>query len=140
MRRKIWMTTIETPCVAHEEQINENAKKIAELEAKNGFKAQRINELIEDNKRIESKIDNLTDTVNKVMLNSIKDDNNLNQRVTTLETTIKTQEDTIKQFEEKQRKQRDEDRQKANLRLAYIGIGLTILTIVLSYIIPHLLH
>lgn len=131
------MTSIETPCVAHEEQINENAKKIAELEAKNGFKAQRINELIEDNKRIESKIDNLTDTVNKVMLNSIKDDNNLNQRVTALETTIKTQEDTIKKFEEKQRKQRDEDRQKANLRLTYIGIGLTVLTIILSYAIPH---
>ena len=49
----------ETPCIAHEEQIQENSKKIAELEAKNGFKAQRINDLIEDNRRIESKIDNL---------------------------------------------------------------------------------
>lgn len=129
------MTSTETPCVAHEEQINENAKKIAELEAKNGFKAQRINELIEDNKRIESKIDNLTDTVNKVMLNSIKDDNNLNQRVTTLETTIKTQEDTIKQFEEKQRKQRNEDFSKMNIRLAGIGIGISALSLLLAFLL-----
>lgn len=127
--------TTETPCVAHEEQIQENAKKIAELEAKNGFKAQRINDLIEDNRRIESKIDNLTDTVNKVMLNSIKDDNNLNQRVTTLETTIKTQEDTIKKFEEKARKQRDEDRSKMNLRLAGIGIGISALSLLLAFLL-----
>lgn len=127
--------TTETPCVAHEEQIQENSKKIAELEAKNGFKAQRINDLIEDNRRIEAKIDNLTNTVNKVMLNSIKDDNNLNQRVTTLETTIKTQNDTIKQFEEKARKQRDEDRSKMNLRLAGIGIGISALSLLLAFVL-----
>ena len=125
----------ETPCIAHEEQIQENSKKIAELEAENGFKAQRINDLIEDNRRIESKIDNLTDTVNKVMLNSIKDDNNLNQRVTTLETTIKTQEDTIKKFEEKARKERDEDRSKMNLRLAGIGIGISALSLLLAFVL-----
>ena len=39
---------IETPCIAHEEQIQELSRKTAELEAKNGFKAQRINELIEN--------------------------------------------------------------------------------------------
>ena len=126
-------------CLQHEEQIQELSRKTAELEAHASFKEQRIMEIIEDNKRIEGKIDNLTETVNKVMLNSIKDDNNLNQRVTTLETTIKTQNDTIKEFEEKQRKERDEDRQKQNLRIAYLGVGLTILSIVLAYVIPHIL-
>ena len=127
-------------CLQHEEQIQELARKTAELEAHASFKEQRIMEIIEDNKRIEGKIDNLTDTVNKVMLNSIKDDNNLNQRVTTLETTIKTQNDTIKAFEEKARKQRKEDREKQNLRIAYLGIGLTGLSIILAYMIPHLIH
>ena len=61
----------------HEQQLQTQSEKLAELEAKNGFKDQRINELIEDNRRIESKIDNLTDTVNKVMLNSIKDDKDI---------------------------------------------------------------
>lgn len=126
-------------CLQHEEQIQELARKTAELEAHASFKEQRIMEIIDDNKRIEGKIDNLTDTVNKVMLNSIKDDNSLNQRVLALETKQQTHDDLLKEFEEKQNKQRKEDREKANLRIAYLGIGLTILSILLAYIIPHIL-
>ena len=126
-------------CLQHEEQIQELSRKTAELEAHAGFKEQRISELIEDNKRIEGKIDNLTDTVNKVMLNSIRDDNDLKQRVLTLETKIGTQEKFLEEYEEKQRKQRDEDRQKANLRIAYLGVGLAILSFVLAYILPYII-
>ena len=126
-------------CLQHKEQIQELARKTAELEAHASFKEQRIMELIDDNKRIEGKIDNLTDTVNKVMLNSIKDDNSLNQRVLALEAKQKTHDDLLKEFEEKQNKQRKEDREKQNLRIAYLGVGLTILSILLAYIIPHIL-
>ena len=126
-------------CLQHEEQIQELARKTAELEAHASFKEQRIMEIIDDNKRIEGKIDNLTETVNKVMLNSIKDDNSLNQRVLALETKQQTHDDLLKEFEEKQNKQRKEDREKQNLRIAYLGIGLTILSILLAYIIPHIL-
>lgn len=129
-----------TPCVAHEEQIQELARKTAELEAHATFKEQRIMEIIDDNKRIEGKIDNLTDTVNKVMLNSIKDDNSLNQRVLAIETKQQTHDDLLKEFEEKQNKQRKEDREKQNLRIAYLGVGLTGLSILLAYMIPHLIH
>ena len=127
-------------CLQHEEQIQELARKTAELEAHASFKEQRIMEIIDDNKRIEGKIDNLTDTVNKVMLNSIKDDNSLNQRVLALETKQQTHDDLLKEFEEKRIKERKEDREKQNLRIAYLGIGLTILSILLAYIIPHLIH
>ena len=127
-------------CLQHDEQIQELARKTAELEAYASFKEQRIMEIIEDNKRIEGKIDKLTDTVNKVMLNSIKDDNSLNQRVLTLETKQQTQDDLLKEFEEKQNKQRKEDREKQNLRIAYLGVGLTVLSIILAYMIPHLIH
>lgn len=132
------MTPIETPCQDHEAQIQENSRKIAGLETRADYKDKRINELIENNRRIESKLDKLTATVNESILASIKDDNNLNNRVIALETQIKTQNDLLDKYKEEQRKQRNEDRQKANLRLAYIGIGLTILTIILSYVIPHL--
>ena len=134
------MTPIETPCNEHEQQIQENSRKISSLETKADYKDKRINELIEDNKRIEAKIDKLTDTVNDVIVNSIKDDNDLNYRVIALETQIKTQNDVIEQYIDELRKQRDEDRQKANLSLAYVGIGLTVLTIILTYVIPHLPH
>ena len=127
-------------CLQHEEQIQELSRKTAELEAHASFKEQRIMEIIDDNKRIEGKIDNLTDTVNKVMLNSIKDDNSLNQRVLALETKQQTHDDLLKEFEEKQNKQRKEDREKQNLRIAYLGIGLTGLSILLAYMIPHLIH
>ena len=90
--------------------------------------------------RIEAKIDKLTETVNDVIVNSIKDDNDLNNRVIALETQLKTQNDVIDKYKEEQRKQRDEDRQKANQRLNYVAIGLTILTIILAYVIPYLLH
>ena len=93
--------------------------------------------MIEDNKRIEAKIDKLTETVNEVIVNSIKDDNDLNNRVIALETQLKTQDKVLKEYKEEQRKQRDEDRQKANMRLTYLGVGLTILTIILAYVIPY---
>ena len=127
--------TTETPCVAHEEQIQENAKKIAELEAKNGFKAQRINELIEDNKRIEAKIDNLTESVNKSILASVQGDSDLKERVLTLETKADTQEKLLREYEEKARKQRDEDRSKTNLRMGYITVGIAIFTFILTYVL-----
>ncbi len=116
------------------DQLQEQSKKIAELEAHSKFKEERINELIGDNKRIEAKIDNLTETVNKVMLNSIQDDNNLNQRVLTLETKIQTQDDVLKQYKEESLKHRDEERAKTNQRLTYITVGIAILTFVLTYL------
>ena len=118
----------------HEEQIINQSQKLSELEAKNGFKDQRINELIEDNKRIESKIDNLTDTVNKVMLNSIKDDNNLNQRVTTLETAIETQDKVLQQYKADAKRHRDDERARTNQYLSYITVGVCVLTFVLTYL------
>jgi len=130
---------METPCNEHEQQIQELARKTAELETRADYKDARITELIKDNKRIEDKIDKLTDTVNNVVVNSIKDDNDLKNRVIQLETKYETQEDMLDKFKETSRKQREEDRQKANLKLAYVGIGLTILSIILAYIIPNLI-
>ena len=118
-----------------DEELNNQSRKIAELEAHSKFKEERINELIEDNRRIESKIDKLTETVNKVMLNSIKDDNNLNQRVHVLETKSDTQEKLLLQHEEQARKQREEDRAKTNQYLSYITVGICLLTFILTYIL-----
>ena len=129
----------ETPCTEHEQQIQELARKTAELETRADYKDARITELIKDNKRIEDKIDKLTETVNGVVVNSIKDDNDLKNRVIQLETQYKTQNEMMEKLKEANRKQRDEDRQKANQKLSYVTVGLTILTIILAYVIPYLL-
>jgi len=124
----------ETPCDLHEQQIQENSRKIAGLESKAEYKDKRINELIEDNKRIEAKIDKLTDTVNEVVVNSIKDDNDLQQRVIALETQIKTQNEVLEKYKKEAKDQRDEDRQKMNTRLTAISVGLALLIFALTYI------
>ena len=122
-------------CLQHEEQIQELSQKMVELVAHAGFKEQRISELIEDNKRIEGKIDNLTDTVNKVMLNSIRDDNDLKQRVITLETKSDTQEKLLKEYEKKARDQREEDRAKTTQYMAVIGTVKGVLSFIFAYIL-----
>ena len=129
------MSPIETPCETHEQQIQENTREIAGLKERANYKDLRIGELIEDNKRIESKIDNLTDTVNKVMLNSIKDDNELKQKVLALETKIDTQDKTIAKYKQESKEQRDEDRAKVNQRLTLIGLGISALSIILAFIL-----
>lgn len=124
----------ETPCTEHEQQIQENSKKIAELETRADYKDVRITELIENNKRIEAKLDKLNETVNTVVVNSIKDDNDLKQRVVTLETKIETQNNVLEKYKAEQRKQRKEDREKTNTYLSYISVGLALLVFVLTYI------
>jgi len=126
---------METPCVQHEEQIQKNARKIAELEAHASFKEQRIIELIKDNKRIEGKIDKLTESVNKSILASVRGDSDLTQRVLALETKSETQEKLLKEYEEKAREQRDEDRAKTTQYMAAIGTVIGVLSFIFAYIL-----
>ena len=64
--------------------------KLAELEAKAEYKEKRIDELDKKMDRIDAKLDKLTENVNNIMLHSIQDDSNLNQRVTALESRQET--------------------------------------------------
>lgn len=125
----------ETPCNEHETQIQENSREIAELKTRADYKDQRINELIKDNKRIEAKIDKLTETVNGVVVNSIKDDNTLKEEVTKLKTKVESQDKALEKFEKKQQKLREDDRAKTNQHLAYVTAGLAILSFIISHVL-----
>lgn len=87
------MMSEHTNCI-HEEQLSGQSRKLAELEAHINYKDKRIDELIKDQKSMENKIDKIADNVNSLMLKSVQDDNNLNQRVTALESS----QDTIYKF------------------------------------------
>ena len=126
------MMNAEYNCM-HEELLQDHSLHIKELEAKNGFKDQRINELIEDNRRIESKIDKLTENVNNIVVNSIKDDKDLKEDITKLKSKVEDQEN-FENFEKKQKEQRDDDRAKTNQYLTAIGIGLGVLYFVLNFV------
>ena len=92
-------------------------------------------ELIDDNKRIEGKIDNLTDTVNKSILASVQGDGDLKQRVLKLETKSDTQEKLLKEYEAKAKKQRDDERARTNQYLSGIGVAIAVLSFVFAYIL-----
>ena len=116
----------------HEAQIVEQSQKLAKLEAKNGFKEERIKELIDDNKRIEKKIDGLTKTINDVIVNSITDDKELKEEITKLKTKIETQEKLLKQYGEKAKEAREAERAKTNQYLVVIGLVISALSFVFA--------
>jgi chromosome segregation ATPase len=127
------MPPIETPCTEHEQQIQDLSRKTAELETRADYKDRRIDELNNKMDKIENKLDNLTDTVNNVVVNSIKDDNDLKKDVIELKTRLDTQDEVIKQYKEESRKQREEDRSKLNTRLTLVSIGLAAFALILTH-------
>lgn len=65
-----------------EQKIEEHTIQIKELQDEVDFKRWKIDSLIE-------KIDNLTKVVQEIQLNQLKDDNDIKNRVVSLETTVK---------------------------------------------------
>lgn len=98
----------------HEEQIQDHSIQIKELETKADYKEKRIDDLYEKIEKMEKKLDTINDNVNKLILQSSQDDKDLEVRLTKIETDMKNQK------EESQR------------RITWIGIGLTILTIIIN--------
>ena len=92
------MAVNETPCTQHEEQIQKNARKIAELETRADYKDKRIDELKEDMKDLKDSVDSLDKTINEYIVKSIKDDNTLKDYITSLDnrvTTMESRQDTL---------------------------------------------
>ena len=85
-----------------ERKVDEHSIQIQELYDEVDFKKWKIDSLIE-------KIDNLTTVVQQIQLNQLKDDNDIKNRVTSIESTMTT----LKWI---------------------IGVGLSILGVVVAYI------
>lgn len=90
------MTPNHTICI-HEEQFIGQSRAIERLDAELLYKKQRLDELKEDNKRMDKKLDEIKNCVNKLILASKQDDDRLkdiintqNNRITALETTNST--------------------------------------------------
>ena len=66
-----------------ERKVEEHTVQIQELKDEVDFKKWKIDSLIE-------KIDNLTNVVQQIQLNQMKDDNDIKNRVTSIESTIST--------------------------------------------------
>lgn len=90
------MNPVETPCIQHEEQIQELARKTTALETKSKYKEDSIKELKKDMKDLKYTMTTLDNTINEFILKSVTDDGSLRElvnkqdnRITALETTNK---------------------------------------------------
>lgn len=73
----------------HEEKFQEQESKLERLTTRVEYKEEKINQIILDNQRMEEKIDKITESIHQLQLNSTREDFNIDNRVTSLETTVK---------------------------------------------------
>lgn len=107
------MAAKEYTCI-HEDQIQGQSRKIERLEARADFKDQRLDQLTANILKVDEKLDTITDTLNNFTLQSSQQDNQLEIRLTKVETEMETQK-----FESQR-------------KLAWVGVGLTVLTILIN--------
>lgn len=98
----------------HEDQIQKHSVQIKGLETHSDFKDQRLDEVNDKIDKMEEKLDVLNDNVNKLILQSSQQDNQLEIRLAKIETDMENQ------------------KQEAERKTVWIGIGLTILTILIN--------
>ena len=113
--------TNETPCQDHEEQIQTNTRKIAEVQTELKFKEKRIDDLYLKMEKVESKIDIMNENINQLILQSNKDDTQLELRLKAIETELAVQKQIV-----------NENHNRTSTLLAVIGVGLTIITILIN--------
>ena len=88
---------LEYVCI-EKDQLSNQSRKIAELEARADYKEQSIKELKTDMKELKDSVDSLDTTINKFIIQSIKDDNALKDYITSLEnrvTSLESRQDTL---------------------------------------------
>ena len=83
------MTTKNDYVCIHEDKSQDAETKLAHLESRMGFKEEKIDQIILDFKKMDEKLDKITDNIHQLQLDSAKDDFNIDNRVTQLETTVR---------------------------------------------------
>lgn len=100
----------------HEEQIQGQSRTIERISAELTYKKERLDELKEDNKRMEEKIDDIKECVSQLIVKSKTDDDKLETRLVAIETEQKVM------------------KEEENKKLVIIGIILAVLTFYFNYI------
>lgn len=105
----------------HENTIQNLSRKVAELETRATYKDKRIDESYIVIEKMENKLDLLNTNVNHLIIQTTKDDNNLELRLKAIETEL-----------EIQKAHNLENHNRVTQLLAIIGVGLTIITIIIN--------
>lgn len=106
----------EYTCI-HEEQIQGQSRAIERLDAELSYKKERLDDLKEDNRRMEGKIDELSKDISDFISESDSKDSALNERLIKIETRQEVQDEATK-------KNRDDFKLWLSI-LSIVFIGLT---------------
>lgn len=104
------------------------SRALERLDAELKYKKERLDDLKEDNKRIEAKIDNLGKDINKFISQSDAKDSKLELRLTKIETRMDEQDKKINE-------NKQDSRDKIQKLAAAVGIIALIIT-VMNFILP----
>ena len=107
----------------HEELLQDHSLKITALEKEVSFKKEKLDDLKRDIERIETKVDGIGDSVNKIILASKGDDDKLDKRLLKIETRLETQE-----------KLQKDSRDDFNLKLGVVTLLFLALTFYFNFI------
>lgn len=106
----------------HEEQIMGQSRTIERLGAEMKYKRERLDDLKQDNRRMEKKIDEISINLNKIIQKSDSKDSALNERLVRIETRQDEQEKATKN-----------NRDEANKKIALGGFILAALMLILTF-------
>lgn len=105
----------------HEDQIQGQSRKIAELETRADYKDKRIDDLYMKMEKMDEKIDTINKNVNELILQSNQGDTDLELRLKAIETELTLQKQTS-----------IDNHNRVSSLLALVGVGLTIITILIN--------
>ena len=106
-----------------DEQIQNHSRLIEGLKARADYKDKKLDEFNDKMDKMEVKIDKLADSVNTLVLQSTKDDQDLELRLKAIETELAIQKQTS-----------TTNHNRLSSLLAIVGVGLTIITIGINII------
>lgn len=112
----------------HEEQIQGQSRTIERLDAELSYKKERLDDLKEDNRRMEKKIDDLSKNITDFITDSNQNDFELNNRLTKIETKIDEQDKAIKE-------NKQESRDKFQKLALVVSIVVAVIAI-MNFILP----
>ena len=80
-------------CCMHEDQIQGQSRSIERLNAELNYKKERLDDLKEDNRRMEKKLDELSSDISEFISQSDTKDYALNERIIKIETRQEVQDE-----------------------------------------------
>ena len=112
--------SVEYDCV-HEELLQSQTRDLERLKTRADYKDKRIDELYVKMEKMEQKLDTMNENINKLIVKSNKGDTDLELRLKAIETELALQKQTS-----------IENHNRVSSLLAVVGVGLTIITILIN--------